>query len=147
QGSLDLSPWSVPDPDVAVVQGSPRNASPDNPTTALLLVEVSETTLAYDRSTKASLYARAGIADYWIVNLVDRQVGVLRNPRSRPLSAVWLSLRGRTDPVPRRLCHSPGRPAVPDSGGQFVTLSLLGVKESSRSTLGSLHQSRSTATH
>ena len=44
-------------------------------------MEVSDTTLAYDRGQKASLYARAGITDYWIVNLVDRQVEVFRQPR------------------------------------------------------------------
>jgi hypothetical protein len=65
-----------------VVQGSPRSASPDNPTTALLVAEVSDTTLAYDRHTKGSLYAAAAIADYWIINLVDRQLEVYRNPVS-----------------------------------------------------------------
>ena len=80
QGSLDLSPTSVPDPDIAVVQGSPRGCADKNPNTALLVVEVSDTTLAYDRGRKASLYARAGIADYWIVNLIDRRLEVYRNP-------------------------------------------------------------------
>jgi Uma2 family endonuclease len=83
QMSLDLTPLSVPDPDLAVVPGSPRQVkSAQNPTTALLIVEVSETTLRFDRGRKASLYARAGIADYWIVNLVDRQLEVRRNPVS-----------------------------------------------------------------
>jgi Uma2 family endonuclease len=80
QGSLDLSPSSVPDPDVAVVPGSPKQASQDNPTTALLVVEVADTSLSYDRNRKASLYAAAGIQDYWIVNLVDGRLEVLRNP-------------------------------------------------------------------
>jgi Uma2 family endonuclease len=80
QGSLDLSPHSVLDPDVAVVTGSPRGCSAANPTSALLVVEVSETSLSHDRGPKASLYARAGIADYWVVNLVDRQLEVFRNP-------------------------------------------------------------------
>ena len=81
QASLDLSPYSVPDPDLAVVKGDPRtHKTPDNPTTALLLVEVSETTLRHDRRVKGSLYARAGIADYWIINLVDWELEVYRNP-------------------------------------------------------------------
>lgn len=80
QSSLDLSPHSVPDPDLAVVTGSPRGASPDNPTSALLIVEVSDTTLKYDRGRKATLYAASGILDYWIVNLVDRQLEVRRRP-------------------------------------------------------------------
>jgi Uma2 family endonuclease len=81
QMSLDLSPLSVPDPDLAVVPGTPRSyATAGNPTAALLVVEVSETTLAYDRNHKAGLYAAAGISDYWIVNLVDRQLEVHRDP-------------------------------------------------------------------
>jgi Uma2 family endonuclease len=81
QASLDLRPYSVPDPDLAVVKGDPRShKTPNNPKTALLLVEVSDTTLGYDRRVKGSLYPRAGIADYWIVNLVDQQLEVHRNP-------------------------------------------------------------------
>jgi Uma2 family endonuclease len=82
QASMDLSPFSVVDPDLAVVAGPIRSHDPSkNPTTALLIVEVSESTLRYDRKRKAKLYARAGIADYWIVNLVDRQLEVRRNPQ------------------------------------------------------------------
>jgi Uma2 family endonuclease len=81
QASLDLRPRSIPDPDIAVVVGNFRSHNRNaNPTTALLIVEVSDTTLAYDRSWKASLYAACGIADYWIVNVVDQQVEVYRNP-------------------------------------------------------------------
>jgi Uma2 family endonuclease len=80
QMSLDLTPMSVLDPDIAVIAGGVRTHDPSfNPTTALLIVEVSETTLRYDRRSKASLYARAGIADYWILNLVQRQVEVYRS--------------------------------------------------------------------
>jgi Uma2 family endonuclease len=81
QGSLDLTPFSTPDPDLAVIAGNVRdNTSVDNPTTALQIVEVSLTTLRYDRGRKASLYARAGITDYWIVNLVGRQLEIHRDP-------------------------------------------------------------------
>jgi Uma2 family endonuclease len=81
QASLDLTPYSVPDPDLAVVTGAPRTHNVNqNPTSALLIVEVSLTTLAFDRRRKGSLYARAGIEDYWIVNLVDRHLEVYRNP-------------------------------------------------------------------
>jgi len=82
QMSLDLSPYSVPDPDLAVVSGSPQGvtATTPTPTSALLIVEVSESTLGYDRNHKAHLYAAAGIAEYWIVNLVQRQLEVYRAP-------------------------------------------------------------------
>src|SRR5262249_8990442 len=72
-----------PEPDVAVVPGGPRDYL-DHPTTALLVVEVSDTTLAYDRGDKACLYAAAGIADYWVVDLAHRQLIVLRDPRPDP---------------------------------------------------------------
>jgi Uma2 family endonuclease len=80
QGSLDLTPYSVPDPDIAVVPGSPQGCTLQNPTSALLVVEASLTTLRYDRGRKAAPYARAGIQDYWIVNLVQRQLEVYRTP-------------------------------------------------------------------
>jgi Uma2 family endonuclease len=44
------------------------------------VVEVADTTLGYDRDQKGSLYARAGVAEYWIVNLLDRRVEVCRDP-------------------------------------------------------------------
>jgi Uma2 family endonuclease len=81
QMPLDLSPRSSPDPDLAVIAGSPRTHSGRaNPTSALLVIEVSESSLGYDRGYKANLYAAAGIQDYWIVNLVDRQLEVHRLP-------------------------------------------------------------------
>jgi len=76
-----LTPYSVVDPDLAVIAGSLRdNATIDNPTTALLIVEVSETTLYQDRRIKGSLYAKVGIQDYWIVNVKRRVLEVRRNP-------------------------------------------------------------------
>ncbi len=80
QGSLDLSPHGIPSPDLAVRQGSPQAAPRTIAKSALLVVEVSDTTLAYDRNYKSSLYAAGGIADYWIVNLVQRQLEVYRDP-------------------------------------------------------------------
>jgi Uma2 family endonuclease len=82
---LHLDRRSAPEPDVAVVPGGPRDyTATDHPTTALLIIEISETTLAYDRGRKASLYARAQIADYWIVNLIDRRLEVRRTPTPDP---------------------------------------------------------------
>jgi len=69
-----------PEPDVAVVRGGPRDHLTEHPHTAVLVVEIAESSLAYDRGEKAALYARAGFADYWIVNLVDRRVEVHSDP-------------------------------------------------------------------
>jgi Uma2 family endonuclease len=75
-----LSPHGVPSPDLAVIPGSHRGAGRTIVKSALLVVEVSDTTLAYDRYHKAPLYAAGGIADYWIVNLVQGQLEVYRDP-------------------------------------------------------------------
>lgn len=63
---------SKPEPDVAIVSGSPRDYLENHPTTAVLIVEISDTTLIPDQQTKAALYARAGVGEYWIVNLPER---------------------------------------------------------------------------
>ncbi len=83
QVPLVLGRWSEPEPDLAVVPGGPRDYT-DHPTSALLVVEISDTSLWFDRTHKARDYARSGIADYWIVNLVDRQLEVHRQPQRDP---------------------------------------------------------------
>ncbi len=84
QMPLALDPASEPEPDVAVVQGRPRDYRDAHPTSAVLAVEVGDTTLVYDREQKASLYARGGVAEYWILNLVDRTLEVYREPAALP---------------------------------------------------------------
>lgn len=80
---LILSDNSEPEPDIVVMRGrlSDVPAHP-TPATAALVVEVSDTTLAYDRGEKARAYARSGIAEYWIVNLRARCLEVYRDPYS-----------------------------------------------------------------
>ncbi len=87
QRPLALGQASDPEPDIAVVPGSWRDYVRAHPTTALLVVEVSRTSLALDRGVKASLYAAAGIAEYWIVNLQQRLVEVHREPISDAIAA------------------------------------------------------------
>jgi Uma2 family endonuclease len=80
QGPIALDEESEPEPDVMVVPGQIRDYRDAHPERAALLVEIALTSLAFDRHHKGSLYARAGVADYWIVNLVDRVVEVRRRP-------------------------------------------------------------------
>ena len=103
QMTLDLPSVSSPDPDLAVVAGAPRThaVSNINPTTALLIVEVSETTLWYDRNRKSHLYAAAGIADYWVLNLVHRQLEVYRDPVADASQPFGFRYASRTDLVPQ----------------------------------------------
>lgn len=91
QGPLDLGELFQPQPDIAVIAGKARDYIKTHPTTAVLVIEVAESSLAYDRTVKTSLYARAGLADYWIVNLVDHQLEVYRQPQADPAAQFGFS--------------------------------------------------------
>jgi Uma2 family endonuclease len=80
QMPVALDDDSEPEPDVAVVPGDPRDYRDAHPTRPVLVVEVALSRLGFDREHKGSLYARAGIADYWIVNSPDRRLEVYRGP-------------------------------------------------------------------
>jgi Uma2 family endonuclease len=71
---------SDPEPDLAVIQGKLEDLT-DHPTTALLIVEVSDSTLRLDRR-KANTYASALIPEYWILNVTDLELEIFRNPRA-----------------------------------------------------------------
>jgi Uma2 family endonuclease len=79
-GPIGLDDDSELEPDVAVVPGAPDDYARAHPSGAVLTVEVAQWSLALDRRHKGSLYARAGLADYWILNLVDRVLEVYRAP-------------------------------------------------------------------
>jgi Uma2 family endonuclease len=82
QMPLALDDDSEPEPDLAVVRGNdPRENLTSHPTTAVLVIEVADSSLRRDRE-KAALYARAGIPDYWIMNLRERCLEFLRDPQN-----------------------------------------------------------------
>jgi Uma2 family endonuclease len=80
QDPIALDVESEPEPDVAVVPGRARDYLAEHPACPALVVEVAESSLVFDRGHKGSLYTRAGLADYWIVNLVDEVFEVYRGP-------------------------------------------------------------------
>jgi len=80
KGPIGLDDESEPEPDVAVVPGAPDDYARAHPSRPALTVEVAESSLALDRQRKGSLYARAGLPDYWVLNLVDRVLEVYREP-------------------------------------------------------------------
>ena len=84
QGPIGLDDDSEPEPDVAVVPGGPEDYRSAHPSRPVLTVEVSESSLGSDREHKGSLYARAGLADYWILNLAARVLEVYREPAPDP---------------------------------------------------------------
>jgi Uma2 family endonuclease len=77
---IAISGISEPEPDVAIVAGKVRDFKESHPTSAALVIEVADSSLEYDRDFKGSLYAKAGIADYWIINLFHGQIEVYRRP-------------------------------------------------------------------
>ena len=84
QMALELKRDVDPVPDLAFVIGSPRDYATRQPTTAALVVEVADSTLDYDTTTKAELYATAGIPDYWVLDVVGRRLLVFRAPAPLP---------------------------------------------------------------
>ena len=80
QSPLALGDRSEPEPDIAVVRGKMRDFSREHPTTALSVIEVSDSTLEFDRVTKSSLYAKFGIPHYWVLNLRDRCLEIFQSP-------------------------------------------------------------------
>jgi Uma2 family endonuclease len=82
---------SEPEPDLAVVRRSADHyaSSHPTPTDVAIVVEISDTSLRHDQTVKARIYARAGIACYWIVNLIDAQIEVFRRPRVGGVTAEY----------------------------------------------------------
>lgn len=82
QNPLRLDAWTEPQPDFVALRPQPDfyAASHPGPDDTWLLVEVADTSLAYDRQTKLPLYAKFGVAEVWIVDLAGRAVEVFRDP-------------------------------------------------------------------
>ena len=98
QNSIRTDQYSEPEPDVAVLR--PRedyyaNALP-SPADVLLLIEVADTSLAYDRGLKLPLYARAGIPEVWIVDLTNEAIERHVNPANGAYRSVNHAARGQT---------------------------------------------------
>ena len=87
-----LDDTSEPEPDVIMVRGKPLDYLRGHPSTPLLVVEVADSSVARDRR-KGGLYARAGIQEYWIVNLVDNVLEVYRQPAATPAASYGAKYR------------------------------------------------------
>jgi Uma2 family endonuclease len=84
QNPIQIDDYNAPEPDVALL--APRedfySESHPTPLDVLLLVEVSDSTVEYDREIKKALYAEAGIQEFWLVNLKDKTVEVYTQPKN-----------------------------------------------------------------
>ena len=98
QNPVQLDELTEPEPDFAVLKPRPDDYRLATPRAheVLLIVEVADSSLAYDRNVKQSLYARHGIAAFWIVNLVAGQVEVCRSPSGDDYASVSRVGRGGT---------------------------------------------------
>lgn len=83
QGNVQVSDISEPLPDIAILRKSPDEYLSTAPKAkdVLLLIEIADSSLSHDRNRKALIYARAGVPEYWIVDVRGRQVLVFRKPR------------------------------------------------------------------
>jgi len=100
QMPIALDDESEPEPDVSVVPGTFRDYTHGHPSRPALLVEISDSSLSFDRRDKGSLYARARVPEYWIVNLVERVLEVYRESEPEPRASYgWAyHLRERLEP-------------------------------------------------
>jgi Uma2 family endonuclease len=95
---LVLSLHTDPMPDIAVIPGA-LVGNPAHPTTAALVIEVADTTFDTDTTEKAELYATAGIADYWVLDVDKRELHVFRDPQPLPLPKKLAATAYRTHDV------------------------------------------------
>lgn len=95
---IALGEFSSPEPDLCVVPGTRRDYLGDHPAPGAiaLIVEISDSTLRYDRIRKGSLYAPFGIGDYWILNLPRRVLEVYRDPVPAARAPFGYSYASRT---------------------------------------------------
>ncbi len=84
QAPIILNDWSEPEPDIAICQPDQFDYTRGHPQAhqVFLVIEVADTSLAYDRTQKARAYASSGIPEYWIVNLIVRRIEVLTVPNA-----------------------------------------------------------------
>ena len=94
EGPIDVTPQdnptNEPEPDIMVLKRPIHEffSAHPQPTDIHLAVEVADTTLTFDRNTKAALYARAGIIEYWILDIRGRKLIVHRDPQNGAYASV-----------------------------------------------------------
>ncbi|MBX3170305.1 MAG: Uma2 family endonuclease [Candidatus Eremiobacteraeota bacterium] len=93
---LTLSKFSEPEPDFALVSFQASDDAWRHPVGADLVLEISDSTLSLDRNKKARIYAQAGIADYWILNMAKKRLEVRRAPGEEGYSNLTLLTPGQT---------------------------------------------------
>jgi len=88
--SPEDNPWNEPEPDLIVLKRKYSNFRSGNPQPedVALVIEIADSSLAFDLTTKARLYARAGIEKYWVLDVAGRRLIVHRSPASGRYASV-----------------------------------------------------------
>lgn len=118
QDPITIRPRHEPEPDAAIVRGRPeeydrRHPGPDD---VVSVIEISESSLEHDRTTKLRIYAAAGVPQYLIVNLVERRVEVYEDPAVDEERFLTVSILTGDDPIPLRVSPSGERFAIAARG-------------------------------
>ncbi len=112
QMPVALDDESAPEPDLAVVPGVRADYRASHPARPVLALEVAESSLDFDRQHKGSLYARAGVQDYWIVNLIARVLEIYRDPVPDPSAPCGWRYRSVTTLAPPAVAAPLALPAT-----------------------------------
>ncbi len=98
QNPIELGTYSQPEPDIALLRWQDDFYESGHPEAKdiYLLIEVSDTTLEYDRTTKLPIYAESGVSEFWIVNIPDHQIEVYRNPSGKIYQSIQTFTQGQT---------------------------------------------------
>jgi Uma2 family endonuclease len=100
QTPLVIDDSNDPFPDFAILRGNIRDFAATHPTTAALVVEVSDTTLRLDMTEKAERYATSGVPEYWVLDLDGRELHVYRDPQPLPKGLGATAYRSHTAHAP-----------------------------------------------
>jgi Uma2 family endonuclease len=105
QDPISLPNHSEPEPDIAIVRLRSDDYVNSHPSPAdiILVIEVADSSIQFDRETKAPLYAAAGISEYWIVNLIDNRLEIYRQPEG----SIYASIQIVTPPRSINLLQFP----------------------------------------
>lgn len=112
QMAFDVGTENDPGPDLAVVVGSRRDYADRQATTAILVVEIADSSLFLDTTRKAELYATAGVPEYWVIDLEHRQLHIFRDPAPLPAGLGATAYRTRTTFSPTDSVSSLAQPSA-----------------------------------
>jgi Uma2 family endonuclease len=103
QDPISLPNNSEPEPDIVIARlrsDEYVNTHP-SPEDIILVIEVADSSIKFDRDTKAPLYAAAGISEYWIVNLIDNRLEIYRQPEGSIYASIQIVTPPQTIVLPQ----------------------------------------------